>query len=496
MMRLVPQLVPKWPKLAWLARFEPGANRITVYHGPMVEVADEWIVEAVWAGDFASGDFDKTDLVVGTGIRNRGDRIVFVSSGTAVDRLWHCVHLGQMHISNSLAALLAVADLSLADDYEGHVHDIETIDEPAGGLSKYVRQFRTTGPAINVLYYNNLVFGDHTLQEVPKPDVAPHFGRFEQYLAFLEDTARAMGKNARCQSRTHPVVPQTTVSSGYDSGAIAVIAKRAGCEQAVTIDNATSFWRGSDSGEEVARSLGIPCRVYRHTPRAYTDEVAVWAAIGRPRGLNYTIFDFPGPVCLWFTGNYGDKIWDLSYPSVSEPTGDLSGLCMCEFRLIRGVLHCMPAWWGIRRSEEIRRISFSEEMAPWTLHNNYDRPIARRILEESGVPRGTFAVRKKNTSSEAPFWWPYSAESQASLARYLQARGHYAPSPLLVQLIRRAAHLEHLFYMNVTRKLGLETRVRPWANFAGSKVLFQWANEALKQRYRAGLADAAAGRGD
>jgi len=34
-------------------------------------------------------------------------------------------------------------------------------------------------------------------------------------------------------------------------------------------------------------------------------------------------------------------------------------------------------------------------MRPWDIGGDYNRPIARRIVEEAGIPREVFAVRKK-----------------------------------------------------------------------------------------------------
>ncbi len=107
MFQLEPKCVPGWPKLAWVAVLDEGTETVTVYHGPMVEVADDWIVEAVWAGDFAAGDFDRTDLVFGSGVRCRGRRMVFVSSGTTFDCLWRLERAGRCVVSNSLPAVLA-----------------------------------------------------------------------------------------------------------------------------------------------------------------------------------------------------------------------------------------------------------------------------------------------------------------------------------------------------------------------------------------------------
>ena len=106
-MRLVPTVVPGWPKLAWVASFVEGSEEIRVLHGPMVETSPDWIVEAVWAGDFQSGAFDLTDLVFGTGIRLRDNRAVFVSSGTPFDRLVYYKDQENWFVGNSFPALLA-----------------------------------------------------------------------------------------------------------------------------------------------------------------------------------------------------------------------------------------------------------------------------------------------------------------------------------------------------------------------------------------------------
>jgi len=160
---------------------------------------------------------------------------------------------------------------------------------------------------------------------------------------------------------------------------------------------------------------------------------------------------------------------------------------MGEFRLSAGMLQCPVPFWGMRHAKEIVNITFSDEMAPWTMHNNYDRPIARRIVEEGGVPRGTFAVRKKDTSHEAAFRWPYSPQSQARFRQYLKNHSLCAPGPLTISLFRRLACVESLIYTNITNKLDMKMRLRPWLGLAGLSLLFHWANQELKQLYLKGL---------
>jgi hypothetical protein len=298
--------------------------------------------------------------------------------------------------------------------------------------------------------------------------------------------AQRIGANLSDPQRRHRIVPLAAVSSGYDSPATAVVARHAGCRQAATIANSTSFWRGSDSGEEIARCLGMSCRSYRHNRAAYRREETIWAAAGRSGGRNLLLFDYPEPLALFFNGSYGDKVWDRSHHDFSEPVGDTDSL-LCEFRLIQGVFHTVVPWWGIRHAQEINAIGATAEMAPWTLHNHYDRPIARRLIEEAGVPRGLFGVRKKDTSSNVSFYWPHSLESMSLFARYLRDRGLCVPSTAALGLLRRLAHLDNLVATNVTKRLGFDLRLRDRVRFRGQSLLFQWANEELKRRYLDGL---------
>ena len=486
-MNLAPVLVADWPKLAWAASFAEGGDVIVVRHGPLVETGDNWCVEAVWAGDFAQGDFDRTDLVFGSGVRVRDGEVTFVSSGTTLDRLWHCRVDGVRHVANSLAALLAVSGLSLLADYPHYTRDLSTI---VGGLKAYTRSIPADGAEIGLVYFDNLRYSGGELRRVDKPDTAPRFETFEHYERFLVDSAEALGRNLAAAQRAHRVVPLTTISSGYDSPAAAIVARSAGCTRAVTIRKATSVWRGSDSGDDLARRLGLACTTYDRTRRVYPEEVAIWAATGRPAELNLTFFDYPEPLCLFFTGFHGGRAWDRNRkdPASCFARGDVSGLGICEFRLVKGIFHTAVPFWGVRHAPELQAISQSEEMALWTLRNDYDRPIPRRILEEASLPRGSFAVRKKNTQSEAAFIWPYSPEARDCFAGWLR-RGGYRVLPYpLVRLARWVAHVDNLVSQNITYRFGWRHKgVRNLLKPRATGLLFQWANAELKSRYERGL---------
>ncbi len=485
--KLVPRLVPSWPKLAWVARMPEGASIIEVLHGPMVEVGDEWIVEAVWAGEFADGDFDRTDLVFGTGIRCRSDRVTFVTSGTVFDRLWHCRNESTLFIANSLPALLAVSGLNLRDGYPSYSKDVMSI--ASGGLDGRIRTIPTQTVDITSVYYNNIVLEECRLEEIPKPDTAQSFKCFEDYYQFLVDTAILLGDNSKSPKRTKKVFSLAGISSGYDSCATATIARLAGCNHTVTIGQSNSFWRGSDSGGPVAEQLGMTCMEYPRTAKSYPLEETIWAAEGRGGILNWTLFDYPEPLCLFFTGCHGEKMWDRVDHDHPDPfvRRDTSSLGFTEYRLHHGVFQCVMPFWGVRHSRELRAITLSENMVPWYINRDYDKPVARRIVEDAGVSRKSFGMLKKNTSHESTFCWPYSPRALASLKCFLKDRGMPDPSAWVVGMIRRLAHIDSLFHKNITRRFGLKKRRRFWDSLAGPSLLFQWANSELKKMYEQGL---------
>jgi hypothetical protein len=484
-MKLTYKIVPDWPKLAWVASFGKETCEVSVLHGPMVETSDDWLVEAVWAGEFSEGNFDQTDLVFGTGIRVRGDKVIFVSSGSTLDRLAYCSIDGVWFVSNSLPAMLAVCGRRLSVEHN-YAMGLKTIVK---GLSDYTRNHPLDTGEFQLAYFNNLVFDGTDVVEQAKPDVYPGCESYSQYLAYLHSTARALGSNANSDSRVHPIGQLSGISSGYDSIAVTIIAREAGCDQTVTIKQSTSLWRGSDSGEVYADHLQMACRSIDRTASSYPNEESIWAVVGRPGVMNWTLMNYTEPLCLFFNGCQGDKVWERSGTDSSDPfkRASVADLGIGEFRLIQGVFQCPVPYWGIRHFAEIKQLSFHEEMAPWTLHGSYDRPIPRRMIEDAGIRRGSFAKRKKNTSTESKFLWPYSKEAQQSFEKFLTRLGMDALPGWKATVIRRLATIDKIFQKNVTTRLGMAKRERFWDRMAGTGLLFQWANEELTKRYADGL---------
>jgi hypothetical protein len=482
-------MVIGWPKLAWVAMIESGTENVLVRHGSHVEQGDNWCVEAVWAGSFEDADFDQAEQIFGSGIRCREDCVIFVSPGTMTDRLWHCHLHGRIYVSNSLPCLLASADVSLREDYLEYPQDIRT---QCLGLRKYQRTIPSEPCNLHITYLTNLVYDGKNLHEEYKPDVTPDFTCYGDYYEFLVDTAKQLRMNLECRSRTHKVLPLASVSKGYDSNAAAVVARQAGCTKAVTITNASSLIPRSDSGQGIAERLGLTCREYRHVSRDYRDEETVWAVAGEPAGLNLSVFDYPEPLCLFFSGYRGDTTWfkSLAVKGPLEPfaSADIAGLGLCELRLVRGLFHCVVPFLGSSKIEQLLAISNSPEMTPWSVGGDYDRPIPRRIVEEAGVYRAVFGIRKNATFAPRSFFWPFTYECMESFQEYLQERGLHACSQGRIQLLRRLTHADQLITTNLNHLLGTRfSGLRPHFALRGQQLLFHWANHTLKQRYASAL---------
>jgi hypothetical protein len=282
--------------------------------------------------------------------------------------------------------------------YRKYSEDTRSIEY---GLKKYQRVLPAKPENINLIAFHNLIYDGKLLKEMTKPDPAPSFKTYDDYYKFLIKSANSLQENFNDPIRHHRILPLASISSGYDSPAAAVIAKHAGCHEAVTIRDATSISRKSDSGFQIAKALNMKCKIYKRIPDQYNNEIAFWAAAGVDLDLNLSVFEYPEPLCIFFTGFNGDRIWDRKPHSVTDEIewgGAISGYGFSEFRIQKGVFHCVVPLWGVRHAKEIYEITLSDEMKKWTLMNDYDRPIARRIIESANVPRGTFANRKTFTA--------------------------------------------------------------------------------------------------
>lgn len=405
---------PEIPQLAWCCRIRGRAHDFTVGRG--VERGDDHIFEGVWDGPFAEGRFDRTDLAFGSGARFGPDGVVFVPPKHCWDHLYvlHDRKRRVTLVSNSLNFVLAQVGVRIPGRFFSQIAAVlrtSTDEATALGVDRYdplvVSNDRYTFH--RMMFTNFSVTGTgrfrlhHTL-----PDEL--FSTFAEYRTFLLETLRRLADNGADPAREATLRPIVPISNGYDSASVGALAAQLGHRDAVTISVVV---RGKDdSGLEVGRQLGLRVDRVPHVlgdelPRLATsfegelaEQVAEFVATA---GLGDDVMLLPleghlrGRILLG--GGLGDSIWRRGSKqppglSVRIPYAKSS----TEFRLRVGYAYVPVPAIGARFPWPIKRIASGEDMEPYTLRRPYDRPIARRIAEEAGAVRGTFAVAKRATN--------------------------------------------------------------------------------------------------
>jgi hypothetical protein len=202
----------------------------------------------------------------------------------------------------------------------------------------------------------------------------------------------------------------TTLSQGYDTTAVSALAAKAGCSEAVTFRQSNS--RGGyqdDSGSKIAPYLGLRIVEYERTDYESLPQRRDHLFYIEPDGVDRSLVLMEQQLAgsLLLTGRFGERLWnrepgarwglpgDTGHPDFQLPTGfRLGGCALGEFRMETGFIHFPLPCSGGLHARAIKAITDSRAMKPWSVGGGYDRPIARRVAEEAGVPRHLFGQVK------------------------------------------------------------------------------------------------------
>ncbi|UVT16966.1 MAG: hypothetical protein H8K04_05280 [Nitrospira sp.] len=405
---------PSLPKLAWLSDVDRTNGSVTLLHGPCVEVRANYFIEGVWNGPFQDGDFGETDCVFGTGGILDAESVRFVPSASTVDSLYYKESGSRVIVSNSLPLLLGYIEDSLDPRYLEYPQICDSI---MLGINHYRREIPTKNGTVRRQLYWNLNVSRERVWESEKR-MPPRFPRFEDYREYLQHNYALMAANARDSTRSEPLEILSTQSTGYDTTAVNALACAYGIEKSFTVTKAKSV--GSlahqaegedpdDDGSVICSLLGLPCIPINRRAFAeeFDEEHLYYRALHHNQDANLLeIGKHIRRVSVLLTGN-GGAIW---YPKASRAellgeelpgselnSTDSGGLGMAEWRLVVGFIQLPLPHVGARRKRDILDITESSELDRWRLGRAYDRPIARRIAEEAGVPRQLFGQEKKGS---------------------------------------------------------------------------------------------------
>lgn len=486
------------PALAWLCQLGRGQDVARVTHGDQVEARDRFFFDGIWAGDFSQGDFLRRPAF-GSGASLVDDEIVFRPPDHHLDRLFCAEQADTLMVSNSLPFLLEVMGDELDPD---RVYN-SVFDAIAKGIKHFHTPLPTrAGASIELFYWNSLRVTRDLETKWLDNATTYEFTDFASYRDCLTEVLSQAFQNARDPARIGSYEPLATLSSGYDSSAIAALAAPLGCRSALTFPEARSK-RGrvdDDSGEPIAAALGLD--IHRVERLAYRSAEGFPEAEAHGVGSEMLSARELLRDKIVLTGFMGDTMWERNLPSVSTDIvwTLIAGHNLNEMRLRWNYISLPVPFIGAREQPAIHDITRSEEMRPWTLFNEYDRPICRRIAEEAGVDRDLFGQKKKAAGVFYVSEGLANTMAPASYASYIEYFNAHVGTARRVGAVfrnalwrlrnwneRAAKKAFALTAPRMRRPLRVPLVVPKVAAFEKGSLLLHWATGIMQERYRRAL---------
>lgn len=224
------------PPLAWCAKLERGSSQVLVELGADVETGRDYFVEGAWNRPFDDPSFTDAEMMLGSaGLVGDGE-VIFTPTTHTMERL-HSLRLGDaLFVSNSLAHLLAATGSRLDLRYDGYEPDLMSFLRGRRKATKTIPL--ADGRRVSLHYHESFAVDHELAMRFVAPPEAPPFPSYQSYIDYLDSTVERLHVNASAPARRVRYQPLTTISSGYDSPAGAVLARRIGCREAVTFAEA------------------------------------------------------------------------------------------------------------------------------------------------------------------------------------------------------------------------------------------------------------------
>ncbi len=402
------------PKLAWVAELMDGKANFTL--GSEVERSNAMIFEGVWYGDYRDSSPTDSDVVFGSGAEIVNGRLIFVTPKHNLESLFVLVNnkTGHSYVSNSFNYLFVRAGINTSSKFFKAFSTIIQDSASASaeiGVDRYERIIHRDEhwTMYRMTYYNFSVSRNGLIKSHwQKPRY--EYRDYESYKQYLESTIQSIAANAQSPHRKKQKYKLlSSISKGYDSPAVSVLAKSAGLKQSVTLDIAVYDF--NDSGQQIAKKLGLEVNKCEHIlsnninnlntefdVRLKKKAYEFIACDGIGDDVAFLGFEKYLKSKLYCSGTYGDVVWSKKRnirPAFSKQVFEKS---LTEFRLRVGFVNMPVIAIGARFGSALGRISVSEEMNHYSIGGDYDRPIPRRLVETAGVPRDYFGMQKSASS--------------------------------------------------------------------------------------------------
>jgi hypothetical protein len=429
----------------------------------------------------------RSTTVFGSGAALDGGELVFVAPAHTLEGIYAAVTENGLSLANSLVALLEATGRELVPgvDYP------TLISRLSDGIGHSPISIPTSAGPIELHFYENLTLSrDGSLRKSPKPR-EHSFGSFEEYLARIEAALASALENAAAYE------PVMALSSGYDSTAVAVIAARQGCRRAFTFDGGRprpGEPPDADSGALTALRLGMRAEIFERLAYLRRGDLpeAEFLASGTT-GEDVPMLSFEPQIrgTVLINGMVGGALWRRVRSRRTDLwRSDLSGTSVTEFRLRSDFIYLPLPIFGMSEQPSIQDIGLSHAMRTYSVGGSYDEPIPRRVAEEAGIPRGSFATSKRGATSlmhltgtvaMAPATIRAVEDFAGAIGEEFQLRARPPLSRVHRLLIRVGAvlRLPAIAEPMLRRRRNL-VQFLP----APGSLLFRWAVTVVRPRYR------------
>jgi hypothetical protein len=474
------------PPLAWVARVS-GSN-VEVDCGISVRTSPAGFFEGTWVGRPGLESVLDSTTPFGTGMMVRDGELYAIPPGTTMALLYSWPSGEDLLVANTLVGLLAKAGLGLLPDFDYSNLFARTAD----GLLATPTDLPTSGGPVAYYLFENLhVLPGGRIEVSPKPRESP-FSSYSDYLARLNEAVRSAFANAPGYK------PVMVVPNGYDSPAVATVAARNGCRVALTFRESRppAFVNdANDSGEHIGRGLGMGVETFDRTAylsRSDLPEAEFLASGYTGEEVPYVAMEDALRHTMMLTGDLGGWTWlraDTAEPHPNLSRRDFSACSITEFRLRLDYIDMPIPAFGMTQHPSVVAISNSAEMKPWSVGGYYDKPIARRMIEEAGFERGSFAATKRASTALihqhaaahlAPATVTSVRDFAAAEGRTIDLTERRRPSRLERGLLRglRKMRMARLAAPLDARQL----RIIQHGGTTGS-LLFRWGVAIIRSRY-------------
>lgn len=405
------------PALAWGMKIEEN-GQVFINYGEKVFHFEKGVVEGTWDNDFSQFGFQESPYFFGSGITIATNSVVVSTPSHFYEGvfLFYNKVTNSSYFSNSLNYVLKENVTLLGDDFERIINEVclRNDEITAKGIFDIeTLLYESSNFAVHVFYYHNVVLNGRSCEIEAKKPSAQYYNSFKAYKDYLLGVLKRINSNSNSKKREKKYSTLATLSSGYDSSAVASLLTDIGEVEAVTID--VSIAGNDDSGMEIAKHLGLDCKPCSH-PLAIDDEIEnlgtfnysgsfadatseFLATVGHGDEIVFQSFDQYLDHRVAYTGHSGDDLWAInSRDFIGIPVTIINGKSLSEYRLRKNFFHVPLPVIGAVYPFSLHNINYQKDMKKYWIENIYNRPIARRFIEDKGVPRGTFAQSKRSTN--------------------------------------------------------------------------------------------------